>query len=114
LHSAAIPKLVDRLVAGLRALPGVEARPSRFGTRGPAFWVSGREFCHFDRDGRIDLRLTQAVIRAHHELEQDPRVGLRAGSNWIRILVGSSADVRFVLDLAAEAIAVNVRSPGSC
>jgi hypothetical protein len=70
--------------------------------------VSGREFCHFDRDRRIDLRLTRAAIRRHHELGQDPRVTLRAGSDWIWISIGSQADVRFTLNLAEEAIAANV------
>jgi hypothetical protein len=44
------------------SLPRIEVRPFSW-TRRPAFFLDGREICHFHSPRELDLRLTRSVLR---------------------------------------------------
>ncbi len=61
------PQAKDLLEAAILALPGVEKRRSRFGSRQPAFFVGTREIAHFHGSQAIDVRLGKDGVRVHRE-----------------------------------------------
>jgi hypothetical protein len=106
--------MTEDLAAELCRIGGVVAGASAF-KAGPGFWVGGKEIAHFEDEHVIDLRLTQAEIRARRaELRADPRVRLRASSSdWVTIEFASPADEQFVLALAEAAAAAHRPADGS-
>jgi pectate lyase len=99
--------LTDRLASGLLSLPGVEERKSRFGPH-TAFFIGSREFAHVHRDGEIDVRLTRRLITERRDsLQDDSRVSMRRGSDWITVSYSSSADVPFAVELGRSAYQAN-------
>jgi hypothetical protein len=72
-----------------------------------AYWVEGREIAHLEAENVLDLRLTKAVISKHRaELKADPRIELRAGSDWVTMRVGPG-DAAFVRRLLRQAVEAN-------
>ena len=76
---------------------------------GPGLWVGRREVAHFDDARVLDVRLTNAVIRARRaEFHEDKRVELRASaSDWIEVTI-AQADEGWVRGLVAEAVCANL------
>jgi hypothetical protein len=95
----------EPLHAALRAIEGVEERPSRF-IDGPALWVGGMEIAHFDDDVVMDIRLTRALIRARRsELRANPAVTLRASSSadWLEVTVTDADAEMLCIELVGAA-----------
>jgi hypothetical protein len=91
--------LFDDLLA---RIPEAEEHPSDFHGE-PALWIDGREFLHTDGDERVEIRLTQQLIR---DLD-DARAAARAyTSEWV---VVAAADRDLVLELARRAADANRR-----
>jgi len=63
----------------------------------------------------IDVRLTKAGVRERRaELRADERVTLRkSASDWIEVRFRSDADVAFVVELVAQAVAAHRPPPGT-
>jgi hypothetical protein len=71
---------------------GVVEAKSKFGGRGLAFHVDGREFLHFHSRTLIDVRMTRARIR---DLPSSVRVQCRfrpTASDWVEIRLRDVAD----------------------
>jgi hypothetical protein len=92
----------ERLLAGLAALPDVEARPSQFHGE-PAFWIDGREFVHTHGDDVLEIRLTRKLIA---ELDDDRVVQRARTSDWIIV---PQAEEELALELASRALQANSR-----
>ena len=89
--------LFDDLLA---RIPEAEAQPSQFHGE-PALWIDGREFLHTDGEERVEIRLTQRLIRDLH----DVRAAARAyTSDWV---VVDAAERDLVLELARRAADAN-------
>jgi hypothetical protein len=89
---------------------GVVEAGSAFGHE-QGWWVNGTEIGHFDSDGRLDLRLTRAVISEQRaNLKADADVELRrSASDWISVRL-TTANLTAVLERFEEAAAAH-RAP---
>lgn len=98
----------------LLALDGVLESPGIF-EEGDAFWVNGKEVGYFTEGGALlGLRLTKGEISARRSvLKNDPRVVLKASSDWLHVRIGTQSDVAFALELAAIAVEAHRPSPGT-
>jgi methylated-DNA-protein-cysteine methyltransferase related protein len=98
----------EELDRALRAIPGVARRVSRWGTE-PAYFVGDREIAHFHKDGRMDVRLTRAVIRERKSLGSlDRRIRTRGpSSEWVAVDAAHHGDAALVLALVEEAVRAN-------
>lgn len=98
--------LIESLIFALRALPGVEQKPSRFGKAGRlAWWINGREFAHLHADDLLDLRLPAQVQR---RLRNHPGAHFRsARSEWLEFEFHSEEEVVELVRLALEAMTAN-------
>lgn len=87
------------------ALDGVLESPGIF-EDGDAFWVNGKEVGYFTEGGELlGLRLTKGEISARRSiLKADPRVVLKASSDWLHVRIGTQGDVAFALALAGVAV----------
>ena len=92
----------------LARLPGLDARPSRWGGQ-TAYHVGDREIAHFHGATRLDVRLTKEGIRElMSEGPVDPRITTRgASAHWVAVRLGSARDVAFVLALVERAVRAN-------
>jgi hypothetical protein len=103
--------LHDNLWERLLSIQGVEEGESSWGDE-PALWVNGKQVANFTPDGRLELRLTRAVIREMKEqLAAGGRVEVRKNSDWIRIAIESTEQYECLLALAERAAAAH-RAPG--
>ena len=93
---------------GLLAIDGVLESSGIFGDD-DAFWVNGKEIGYFTDGGDVlGLRLTKPEIRARRAaLKDDPRVVLKASSDWLHVTISKPSDVPFALELAAVAAAAH-------
>jgi len=108
-------RLRDELADRILDLPGVEMRPSRFGSETLAFAVGTREIAHFHGAREIDLRLTRAVIRRlRGDLEADARVlpggDALGASDWVAFRFTRRADLGRAAELARLALGANTRA----
>lgn len=80
-----------------------------------AYFIDGTQVAHFTPDGRLELRLTRAVISKHRaRLKDDARVELRrSGSDWLTVEVGAKDDRELVLQLAGLASAAHWPESGA-
>ena len=108
-----MPNARHRLEARLSGIEGVVLSESMFGN-GDAYWCHGKEIVHFEHDGRVEVRLTRAVIRERRSnLRADDRVELRrSGADWITVRCESDGDVALVAELAEVAASVHRPPPG--
>lgn len=102
----------DDLFDRLAGIDGAALGEGAFAA-GPAIWAGRREVAHLDAGGRLDVRLTRAVIRRRRqELRADAGVTLRAGtSDWVSLRLGEPGDEARALELVREAVAANL--PGA-
>jgi hypothetical protein len=77
---------------------------------GQALWLGTREIAHFDADGVLDVRLTNAVIRDRRaEFEADDRISLRgARSDWLEFRITTEVDADDAFTVVAHAVAANL------
>ncbi len=89
-------------------LPGVDARPSRYGD-GMSFFAGDREIAHFHGATRMDVRLTKEEIRQlKEEGPLDPRLATRGPSaEWAAVSVRRVEDIPFALALVERAVRAN-------
>jgi hypothetical protein len=92
----------------LSSIPGLTPRESRYG-HGLAFYVGRREVVHFHGDQRMDVRLTEGVIRQRRrEGGLDDRVTPEGGApNWVKVRVSDAKDIALAVVLAEEAVRAN-------
>ena len=90
-------------------LPGVELKPSRFGSgKNEAFTIGRREFAHFHKGNEIDVRVTRAVIRTQREeLKEDARATISGGGDWVEYRFPRRGDLERVMELVDLAVAAN-------
>ena len=92
---------LEQLRLALSRFPGIEQSVSRFGGRGRAWSVAGREFAHLHADHLLDLRLPR---RIQATLRSDPRAHFRkSASEWIELEFHTAEDVAHLAALAREA-----------
>jgi hypothetical protein len=105
LGAMSVRKELERRLA---ELPGVVARPSRWG-HGSAYFVGDREIAHLHRDGRIDIRLTKERLRELKATgDLDARVRTRGPSaEWAVVTLAEPRDVGLALHLVDEAVRAN-------
>lgn len=89
----------ERLLAELRALPGVEVAPSQW-TGESAIWVDGREIVHAHREW-IEVRLTGKLI---NQVEDDRVLRRARTSDWVMI---DTKERELIIDLARKAVEAN-------
>jgi Luciferase len=89
----------EQLLAGLRALPGVEVAPSQW-TGQAAIWVDGREIVHAHGDW-IEVRLTGKLI---NKVEDDRVLRRARTSDWVMV---DQSERELILDLAGQAVEAN-------
>jgi hypothetical protein len=99
---------LDDFASRARALRGIEARRSQFGSHPPAWWSGTREIAHAHR-GQLEVRLTRAVMaRMRDELVPDARVDYRRpGSDWVRLQLRTADDVELAMRLLRMARKAN-------
>ncbi len=100
--------LARRIRKTILAVDGVLEGENVFGD-GVAFWVSGKQVAHFMKDGRMEIRLTKAMIKANRQrLKADPRIELRrSASDWLIVQYDSAKDLPFITELAEIAVAAH-------
>ncbi len=93
------------------SLEGVEKRKSRW-TRGPAYFVEGREFVHSHSLHEVDIRLTSRVLGLGiKRVRGDARIRLRTGrSDWVTFILATLDDAEFALQLINLAWKANRRA----
>jgi hypothetical protein len=98
---------------GFLAIDGVLESPGIFGDD-DAFWMNGKEIGYFQHGGEVfGLRLTKQEISARRaELRTDPRVTLKASSDWIHMTLSKPSDATLALELAAVAAKVHEPAKG--
>jgi hypothetical protein len=97
----------EALSRKLAEIDGLTLAPSRFGHEDPSWWFRGAEILHFHGTDAVDLRLGRKLIRARRDqFREDLRVKLRPSSSadWVELLLGSSKDVPFVVQLVKAAV----------
>jgi hypothetical protein len=89
---------------GFLVISGVVESPGIF-EEDDAFWMNGKEIGYFQDGGHVfGLRLTKREISARRaDLKTDPRVTLKASSDWIHMTLATPSDVILALELAAVA-----------
>jgi Family of unknown function (DUF5519) len=92
----------EALWAQLRALPGVEERPSQFHGE-PALWIDGREFVHTHGEQWIEIRVTGKLI---NRLDDERAMRRSRTSDWVMVDV-EHADL--IVELAEQALVANRR-----
>jgi hypothetical protein len=102
LESARCSKYVARmdfkkeLQARAGDLTDVTIKPSKFGVP-IAFWRGKKEFAHFQRNGKLDIRLTKARIKL---LKPDYRLTISfPPRDWVLVHIEEEADVDFAMKL---------------
>jgi hypothetical protein len=99
---------ISRFLADGARLRGLRRAPSQFGTHPPALWARSREIAHIH--GRhVEIRLTRKLMaRLRPEFAGDARVDYRRpGSDWVRVQLRGTADLRLALRLLRIAIRAN-------
>lgn len=95
------------LLRKLRAIEGLEDRPSPVAGGTALFWRD-KPFAHFHNDHELDLRLTKKVIKAQglsHPEGSVHHANRAAGSAWIEVRFHDEADVDRLCGLVRLAIA---------
>jgi hypothetical protein len=79
-----------------------------------AFFVNGTQVVHVERDGRLAVRVTKPVVRAHRAVwRAEGRVEeRRRGSDWVVVSVDDDAGAATAVDLARLAAEAHQPPPG--
>lgn len=107
--------LEQRLCAALRRVEHLEeGEGGVFHPDQPGFYVDGRLVVELAGDRTVGVRLTRARIRSRRaELASDERVEpLRSGSDWITLHLRRQADLAWIVELAADAVAAYLPADG--
>jgi hypothetical protein len=100
----------SELITRCASIEGASLGEASFGSA-PAVWFGKREVEHADRDGTIDVRLTQNLIKDRRaDLEADPRVRHRPWrSDWLWV---SAGDPNLAIARVREAVLANLPTAG--
>ena len=101
--------IARKFTAYASSLPQIEVRPSAW-TRRPAFFLDGREICHFHAPRELDVRLTRIVLRDLRPMvEADPRLKPRPNrSDWVALRITNDYDLEFACELFHLAYHANI------
>jgi hypothetical protein len=92
---------------------GMVESPAIFFDR-DAFWVNGKQVAGFVDGGALALRPGRRLISEHRaRLKADPRIELRASSDWITFRFSRAADLALIAELAELTAAAYRAPPGS-
>jgi predicted signal transduction protein with EAL and GGDEF domain len=100
-------QLEKRVRRRLLDIADVQEGDAVFGdrTRTTAFFVDGTQMANFVGENTLGIRLMRSTIsRLRVTLKADDRVTIpRPGGDWIAVVFPTSADIDFVVELAAVA-----------
>jgi hypothetical protein len=87
----------ERIDVAMRALPGVSARPHRFG--GIEYRVARREIGHIHGDALVDIPFTKKIREELVAARRAERHHILPDSGWVSVYLREAADVERAVEL---------------